>query len=154
MKAVKIILLTILMTFVIITLGVRFFGINQYVVTTSSMHPNIPKYSLCYIKQLSSNEVADSIEIGDVVAMDVGAEIPLMHRVIEIDGDTITTQGDYNDQADAPIAMSQVIGVMVFSIPVIGFLFISIYPWIILMLLVIFYYGIKYVIKELKQSRR
>ena len=154
MKAVKITLLTILMSFVIITLGVRFFGINQYVVTTSSMHPNIPKYSICYIKQLSSTEVAEAIEVGDVVAMDVGAEIPLMHRVIAIDGDTITTKGDYNDQADAPIAMSQVIGVMVFSIPVIGFLFINIYPWIILMLLVIFYYGIKYVIKELKQSRR
>ena len=154
MKAVKIILLTILMSFAIITLGVRFFGINQYVVTTSSMHPSIPKYSLCYIKQLSFAEVVDAIEVGDVVAMDVGAEIPLMHRVIAIDGDTITTKGDYNDQADAPIAMSQVIGVMVFSIPVIGFLFSSIYPWIFLTLLVIFYYGLKYVIKELKQSRR
>lgn len=154
MKAIKITLVTILMSFVLITLGVRLFGINQYVVTTSSMHPSIPKYSLCYIKELSPSEVKETIEIGDVVAMDVGAAIPLMHRVIAINEDTITTQGDYNDHADDPVAIDQVVGVMVFSIPVVGFLFASIYPWIILMLLVVLYYGFKYVIKELKQSRR
>ncbi|MFA6626948.1 MAG: S24/S26 family peptidase [Bacilli bacterium] len=152
MKLIRTILLAVVSIFLIFTLGARLFGVQYYVVKTSSMYPSIPKYSLVYIKQLTSEDVLETIEVGDVVAMDVGAELPLMHRITLIDGNTITTKGDHNDDLDSPVASSQIMGIMIFSIPIVGLLFDSVYPWIILSLLFVLYYGIKYVIKELKKQ--
>ncbi|MDD4212270.1 MAG: signal peptidase I [Bacilli bacterium] len=152
MKIIRWILLAIVSIFLILTLGARLFGVQYYVVRTSSMHPSVPKFSLVYIKELNPADVLDEIQVGDIISIDTGGTLPLMHRIIEIDGSTITTKGDHNDTADDPINSEQIIGIMIFSIPVLGFLFMSVYPWIIITLLIILYYGIRYVIKELKKA--
>ena len=44
----------------------------------------------------------------------------VVHRVIEIDGDSITTQGDANNAADAPIDKSAVKGTVIAVVPKVG----------------------------------
>ena len=44
----------------------------------------------------------------------------MLHRIINIDGDTVTTKGDANNVADAPIQKSQIKGVLVYDIPRLG----------------------------------
>lgn len=151
MKIVKITILTIVISFIAFTLGGRLFGVRHSVVLTSSMHPAIPKHSLVYIKDIKADEVLSTINEGDVVAVDVGSAYPRLHRVKIINGNLVTTKGDHNDTADDAVTSDKVIGIVILSIPVIGVLFNSVYPWIILLLVVLMYYGIKYIIKELKK---
>ncbi len=151
MKTLKIIITIILTSFIFITLAVRLFGVRYSVVQTSSMHPTIPKMSLVYIKDLDESEVLSTIKVNDIIVVDVGGSMPRMHRIIEIDGNLVTTKGDHNDSADAPVTSDKVIGIVIFSIPIIGVFFNTIYPWLILVSIIVVYYGLKYILKELKK---
>ncbi len=91
-------------------------GIGISSPTTGSMEPNIPVGSLVVIVRDSS------YEIGDVVAFQRRAgETHTMHRIIEIDGDTVTTCGDANTGSpDDPIKIDQIKGKVVLCIPKVG----------------------------------
>lgn len=124
----------IILAFLLFTLGGRLFGIRYYVVISDSMYPKIPKNSLVYVRTIDVNE---TIEYDDIIAINTGGT-PLMHRVIDINGDVITTHGDNNEQGvNEKINRNQVIGKVIFSIPLIGILFRSIYPVAIICLLII-----------------
>lgn len=112
------------------------------------MHPAVPKFSLVYVKK---TEKLEDLEIGDVIAFQ-GSEKPVLHRIIKIDGEMIQTQGDANNAPDAPIYLNQVIGKMVFSIPYLGILFGSAYPWLILLSLIIILYLARQLIKDIKKK--
>lgn len=126
----------------------RISGYRHYVPISSSMHPKIPKYSLVYIKQ---TDTVEDLKIGDIIAYQ-GTEKPVLHRIIEIDGEIIQTQGDANDTPDAPIKFNQVIGKMVFSIPYIGILFVSPYPWLVILALIIICSLCRELIKEIHKK--
>ena len=123
----------IIFCFFAFTFGCRLFGVHYYIVISDSMYPAIPRNSLVYIKPIDNY---DKLEIRDIVAIDTG-DIPLMHRVVQINGEVITTHGD-NNAIDVVenIKRNQIIGKVFFSIPVIGVLFRSIYPLLLISLII------------------
>lgn len=77
------------------------FKITIVMFATGSMSPTIPTGSIALVREIPATE----IEVGDVVTVDRAPELPVTHRVIEIqavDGDrvTFTMQGDDNDDPD------------------------------------------------------
>jgi signal peptidase I len=64
-------------------------------------------------------KLMDVYEAGDVVTYRSGGSL-VTHRVVEIDGTDLITQGDANNVADEPVALSQVEGKMIFRIPKLG----------------------------------
>lgn len=66
---------------------------------------------------------AKDIEIGDVIIFNGGAYHPLIHRVVEVDGNVYTTKGDNNPSVyhfDKNIHNDAVIGKALFKVPFIG----------------------------------
>ena len=64
-------------------------------------------------------KATDDYKVNDIVLyQDAGSLI--IHRIIEIDGDTVTTKGDANNAADEPIDKSRIKGVLVYDIPGVG----------------------------------
>lgn len=153
-KKIGIILISIILLFAISTLTLRLFGFQTHVVISDSMHPAIPKYSFVYIKKYSLQEAMDKVDRNDVIAVDVGDDIPLMHRVVDKDvtANIIVMHGDHNEEdVRETVSYEQVIGEMVFFIPWIGILFSSIYIWIIIALVIFILFTLQYLIKELKK---
>ena len=107
-------------------------GVDEsYVVTSGSMSPTIEAGDAIFVEETSPEE----IEEGDVLTFHAddpeayhggNADTDLVtHRVTDVDGSgdgiEFTTQGDANDHPDAePVSGEQVVGVVAFSIPYIG----------------------------------
>lgn len=148
-KIIKYSLLSILLAFFIFTLGGRIFGIRYYVVISDSMYPTIPKNSLVYIKTI---DIDEPLDYNEIVAIETG-EIPLMHRVIDFEGNKVITHGDNNDTGvNEKIDRNQIFGKYIFSIPLIGILFRSVYPLLILSLIIIAFLIGEQLLKELKKK--
>lgn len=88
-------------------------GIGAAVVLSDSMAPALRVNDLVLVRP------ADSYEKGDVVIFQSG-RILIIHRIIAVGEDTLTTQGDANNQADEPIRPADVKGKMILHIPLIG----------------------------------
>jgi signal peptidase I len=78
-------------------------------VSSSSMWPTLKKGDVILIHGVDSPE---DLAVGDIVAFhhDLGVTV---HRIIEISGQTLTTQGDANPIEDKPVDISQVVGKLV-----------------------------------------
>lgn len=130
---------------ILMTLLIRFFGIETYVVLSDSMAPKIRVNDLVYIKKL--DEQVPLYE-GEIIAFYQNGKL-VIHRIVEINGDEIITQGDNNDTKDQPISRDSVYGKYLFHVPLVGYI-LNIY----VMLIAIGFYGIytlsKMLYKELK----
>jgi signal peptidase len=91
------------------------FGYGLSVVLSGSMEPALQVNDLVFI-----HETKD-IEPGDIIVYQKNNEL-IIHRVVFLDGDTVTTKGDANNVEDAPFDISMVKGKMVGNIPGIGFM--------------------------------
>lgn len=89
------------------------FGWGMSVVLTGSMESELSPGDLVIIRE------AEDYEIGDIVVYQSGHEL-IIHRIIDIDGETLTTMGDANNTPDDPIKLDAIKGRLVFSIPFIG----------------------------------
>ena len=89
------------------------FGYGMSVVLSGSMESRISADDLVIIK------ATDSYNVNDIVLYQDGDSL-VIHRIIEIDGDTVTTKGDANNVADEPINKSQIKGVLVYDIAGLG----------------------------------
>ena len=77
-------------------------------VTSQSMYPTLKRGDLVLIQGVDK---AADLEVGDIVAFQSeNATGLVIHRIVAIDGATIVTQGDANENEDAPITFEQVIG--------------------------------------------
>lgn len=101
------------------------FGAKGYAVTGESMAETLHRGDLVFSKKADF----DSLRVGDVVT--VGSKERdeyFTHRIVEIDREnkTITTKGDNNTEND-PMATSadRVVGVMWYSVPLLGYLSIA-----------------------------
>lgn len=92
-------------------------GIKPYVVTTGSMSPAIPVYSICFVNE---NTPFKEISVGDVITFRTGDNLHVTHRVTAISGDTYITRGDANNMDDSPVTAEKYIGKTVFVVPKIG----------------------------------
>ena len=89
------------------------FGYGMSVVLSGSMEDRLSVDDLVIIK------AADNYNVNDIVLYQDGDSL-VIHRIIEIDGDTVTTKGDANNVADEPINKSQIKGVLVYDIAKLG----------------------------------
>lgn len=112
------IILLILALIIAVIFAPKLFSIEPMVVVSGSMEPSYMKGSLLYVK-----EGAGGIQTGDAITFYRNGEL-VTHRVVEINTDekTYTTKGDANQVNDVqPVAWSDVVGVPVFDIPVLGY---------------------------------
>ena len=89
------------------------FGYGVSVVLSGSMEDRLSVDDLVIIK------ATDDYKINDIVLYQDGNTL-VIHRIIDIDGDTVTTKGDANNTADNPINKSQIKGVLVYDIAGLG----------------------------------
>ena len=89
------------------------FGYGMSVVLSGSMESRLSVDDLVIIK------ATDNYKVNDIVLFQDGNSL-VIHRIIEIDGDTVTTKGDANNVADKPIHKNQIKGVLVFDIARLG----------------------------------
>ena len=91
------------------------FGIKTAIVLTGSMEPTLNIKDFVIIKK------SDNIKVGDIVSYkDDTVKMEVLHRIINIDGDEITTKGDANNTEDKPIDKSQITGVYIGKIKYLG----------------------------------
>lgn len=89
------------------------FGYGMSVVLSGSMESRLSVDDLVIIK------ATDDYTVNDIVLYQEGESL-VIHRIIEIDGDTVITKGDANNVADEPISKSQIKGVLVYDIAGLG----------------------------------
>lgn len=89
------------------------FGYGMSVVLSGSMEDRLSVDDLVIIK------AEDDYKLNDIVLYQDGNSL-VIHRIIDIDGDTVTTKGDANNTADEPINKSQIKGVLVYDIGGLG----------------------------------
>lgn len=89
------------------------FGYGGAVVLSGSMEPAIMVDELIIVK------AEDAYEVGDIVVYQSG-KIPVVHRIVAMDSETITARGDANNADDAPVPLSQVKGRVIAHIPHVG----------------------------------
>lgn len=97
------------------------FGNRTLAVLSGSMEPKIPVGAAVYVQECSPY----ALEVGDIITYQMGSSTLVTHRIVNIDEETqeITTQGDANNAPDsAPVAFSNVVGKVVFWIPLLGYL--------------------------------
>ncbi len=90
------------------------FGVGAAVVVSGSMEPELSVGDLIIVKE------QDSYEIGDVIVYRDG-RMSVTHRIVAVDGDTLTTKGDANNTNDEPINPTQIKGEVVAAIPLVGY---------------------------------
>lgn len=88
-------------------------GFGVSIVLSGSMEPELSVNDLIFVRQM------DSYEVRDVVVFQSYGSL-VVHRILEIDGENVVTQGDANDTADDPIALTEIKGEVVGHVPYVG----------------------------------
>ena len=83
------------------------------VVLSGSMEPTLHVNDMVVVSR------QDSYAVGDIIVYQDGRSL-VIHRVVSVSGDMLTTQGDANDIPDAPIPLSAVKGKAITQIPLLG----------------------------------
>ena len=105
------------------------FGYGAAIVLTGSMEPTIMADDLILVAE------QESYEIGDVVVYQSGS-ILVVHRIIDMDETTVTTQGDANNAPDSPVRREQIKGEVVGTVSGVGGLVRLLKtPWVIIALI-------------------
>lgn len=89
------------------------FGYGSAVVLSGSMEPEFSKGDLIVVKE------TNDYKLKDIVVFQDGGSL-VVHRIINIDGETVTTKGDANNSPDEPIELSSIKGRVLFHIPFVG----------------------------------
>ena len=89
------------------------FGYGAAVVLSGSMEPELSKDDLIIVKK------RESFDIGDVVVFQDGQSL-VVHRIIEMNGESAVTKGDANNTADDPVSTDSIKGEVVFALPFLG----------------------------------
>jgi len=115
-KIINYIIVVLTVLFVLLTVGIKLFGINMYTILSGSMEPEYPVGSLIYVKETPTDELV----VGDVITFRLTGEVTATHRIIEIldGGTTFRTKGDANEDPDnSPVKSSEIVGKVVYQIP-------------------------------------
>lgn len=133
-------------------------GIKLYSVKTGSMEPEIHQGSLVYVKTYKTkDDIYDNIDVGSDITYSTNNKIFVTHRVISLseENGTLQTQGIIDNAAIEDISYTQVVGKVVFVIPLLGYVIIllqSWYIWTILILTVVIVFIFKLLLKELRKK--
>ena len=115
------VLVCIVVVFAIFLMGSRLVGLQVFNVISGSMEPTYSVGDLLYVKDVAPQ----SVKVGDPITYVLNEDlIVATHRVVSIDYENsqFTTKGDANENEDAnPVHFNNLIGVPVFSIPLLGY---------------------------------
>lgn len=89
------------------------FGYGMAVVMSGSMRPALSIDDLIIVRKTEELSVDDIVVFQDVSSL-------VVHRIVDIEGDTIITKGDANNIADKPVEVSQVKGKVIYALPMAG----------------------------------
>lgn len=89
------------------------FGVGAAIVLTGSMEPTLSAGDLILVRE------TDSVAVGDIVVYQSGGSL-VVHRVIHLEEDSVTTQGDANNAPDEPVPLSDIRGSVLLRIPYAG----------------------------------
>lgn len=90
------------------------FGYGASVVLSGSMEPTLSVGDLLIARE------QDGYETGDIVVYQSGS-MPVVHRIVEISGETVTTRGDANNADDEDFPLAAVKGKVIAAIPLLGY---------------------------------
>jgi signal peptidase len=115
-KIVQFLLLGLLIFMTISQMG---FGPLRFIVVRSgSMEPTIGTGDLAVVNV--TEDAQQGATVGDVVLFDNPDGKPMVHRVIAMSDEGMTTKGDANEDPD-PWRIEQVNGVQVATVPLVGY---------------------------------
>lgn len=89
------------------------FGYGAAVVLTGSMEPTIMADDLILVQE------AEDYAIDDIVVYQTGSVL-VVHRIVDMDETSVTTQGDANNAPDAPIARMYIKGKVIGTVSGVG----------------------------------
>lgn len=115
------VIMVILLIIACIFIVPKILGMDTLAVLSGSMEPNIPVGSIIVIDDVKFED----LKVNDVVTYSLSDSTLVTHRVIDIDNDSqlIKTKGDANDVDDGePISFNRIVGKLVFSVPLLGYL--------------------------------
>lgn len=119
--SVTTVLVILVVIFAIFLMGSRLVGLQVFHVVSPSMEPTYSESDLLYVKAVDP----DSVKVGDPITFVLNEDLVVAtHRVVAIDSENrqFTTKGDANSTEDAaPVHFNNLIGVPVFSIPLLGY---------------------------------
>ena len=115
------VLVVLVVVFAVFLMGSRLVGLQVFHVVSPSMEPTYSEGDLLYVKTVDP----DSVKVGDPITFVLNEDLVVAtHRVVAIDSENrqFTTNGDANETEDAaPVHFNNLIGVPVFSIPLLGY---------------------------------
>ncbi len=121
LDGVSLVLVLLVVVFAVFLMGSRLVGLQVFHVISPSMEPNYSVGDLIYVKEVDP----DSVKVGDPITFVLNEDLVVAtHRVVAIDSENrlFTTKGDANKTEDvAPVHFNNLIGVPVFSIPLLGY---------------------------------
>jgi len=89
---------------------------HGFVILSGSMEPALSPGDVVIV----SDSV--SVQVGDVITFDGGDTVPITHRIIGVEDGQYITKGDANENADSvPVPPANVLGRVVLSIPLVGY---------------------------------
>ncbi|MEG0275637.1 MAG: signal peptidase I [Coprobacillus sp.] len=114
-------ILFVLLMIVVIPLSVpKVFGFSIYNVLSDSMEPTILTGSLIYVKAVDTQ----TLKPQDIISFYAKSNTIVTHRITNIEDNSITTKGDYNKDIDlTKLNPSNIIGKVMFSIPILGYIY-------------------------------
>lgn len=118
--------LVILVVLVLIVYGLAFIyfapGYELFFVRSESMSPNINIGDLVVTGPVNG-VITGEVAPGKVVTFQKSKNNMITHRVVEVNGDKLVTKGDAMEEPDPFITeLSQVKGIYIFRVPLIGYL--------------------------------
>lgn len=121
LDGVSLVLVLLVVLFAVFLMGSRLVGLQVFHVVSPSMEPAYSEGDLIYVKTVDP----DSVKVGDPITFVLNEDLVVAtHRVVAIDSENrqFTTKGDANKTEDAaPVHFNNLIGVPVFSIPLLGY---------------------------------
>ena len=112
-KVLKILLIVVIFIILLINilsaLEFSFLGFRMFRVASGSMEPTIPINSLIIIKKEKEYKEKDIVTYRDSSGYTT-------HRIIKVNEESVTTQGDANEISDKPITKESIIGKVVLKI--------------------------------------
>ena len=92
------------------------FGVGLATVESNSMVPAFTRGDLLVVGALADGDP----EVGQVVVYQDPTIGLVVHRVVAVDGELVTTQGDANNTADVPFDRSLIVGRVLAVVPLLG----------------------------------
>lgn len=108
-------------------------GHSFAIVVGNSMYPNLKNGDFLVVRK------STDCEIGDIICFFDEENRRIVHRVIKIHNETITTKGDFNKVNDKPINKTQIIGKVVFKSAMLGFVFNNLHIVLICLCVYVFF---------------